>query len=435
MFGWLKNLARVSRERPRDERSGTVRAQAGIFVDPDSAMQSAVVWACVRVIAETIAALPWHVYRQIGETRERVRNDIEWLLHMQPNPEVNAFTFREVQIAHALLRGNAYAEIERNGRGDPAWLWPLHPDRVQPLRLPSGDLVYRVRQTTRESIDLPARDVLHFKGLGFDGISGYSVIRLAAQSIGLGLAMEQFGASFFGNGAAASGVLEHPGRLSPDAHSNLRTSLEKGFRGVRALRPMILEEGMKWHQMSIAPEEAQFLESRRFQTAEICRWFRVPPHMVQDLERATFSNIEHQGIEFVQHTIVPWARRLEMECDIKLFGAINRGTVYTRLDINGLMRGDIKSRYDAYAVGRQWGWLSANDIRTLEDLNPVDGGDEYLAPMNMVPADMLRELADKPEPPPSAPPPEDEDEVDDDPDGGDSADEQARARARWGVVR
>jgi len=391
--------------------------QAGEYVNADTAMQVAAVWACVRVISETIAALPWHVLEKVpqanGRTRREQRDgDVAWLLKTQPNPEMAAFAFREAIIAHALLYGNGYAEIERTPDGRPQWLWLITPDRVTPERMTTGGLQYRVNNGGGNDTIIAARDMFHVHGLAFDGLTGYSPVAVAARSLGLSMALEKFGANFFANGAHPGAVLEHPGKLTPEAHKNLSESVKTQISGSNALRPFILEEGMKWHPMTIPPEEAQFLESRKFQISEICRWFRVPPHMIADLERSTFSNIEHQAIEFVTHSLMPWCRRLESEADIKLFGQVNRGRMYTRIELNGLLRGDMKSRFDAYNAARH---LSLNDIRELEDLNPVEGGDDYLAPLNMVPADMMRELAEAQMQPPAPvePPPVDDEEDDD----------------------
>ena len=411
-IAWLINLARTRRGNPRQSHPYGGR-QAGEMVTVDTAMQISAVWACVRVISETIAALPWHVYERVPDRngrarRERKDGDIPWLLSTQPNPEMTSFSFREALIAHALTWGNGYAEIERTSDGRPSWLWLITPDRVTVERTRAGGIVYRVTNGTGADTYLEPADVIHLHGLAYDGLIGYSPIAMAARAMGLSLALEKFGAKFFANGAHPGAVLEHPGKLSPEAHTNLQTSVAAQISGENALRPFILEEGMKWHAMTIPPEEAQFLESRKFQVSEICRWYRVPPHMVADLERATFSNIEHQQIEFVTHTLMPWCRRLEAEIDVKLF---RRGMVYSKIEIAGLLRGDLKSRYEAYRSATH---LSLNDIRELEDMNPVDGGDEYLAQINLAPVDMLREIAEasvkQPEP---APVPAEDDAEDD----------------------
>lgn len=403
---WLRNLAKRNAVPASSAWGGR---RAGEYVTADTAMQVSAVWACVRVISETLAALPWHVYEKSqdaqGRTRrERRDGDIAWLLQTQASPEMSALAFREAIAAHALTWGNGYAEIERSPDGRPVWLWLLTPDRVVPERMPTGGLQYRVRSDGVDTI-VPARDMLHIKGLAFDGIVGYSPIAIAARSLGLTMALESFGAKFFENGAHPGAVLEHPAKLSAEAHKNLQESVAAQISGGNALKPFILEEGMKWHAMTIPPEEAQFLESRKFQISEVCRWFRVPPHMVADLDRSTFSNIEHQQIEFVTHTLMPWCRRFEAEVDLKLFGRVNAGRVYTKIELGGLLRGDMKSRFEAYAIARH---LSLNDIRELEDMNPVRGGDDYLAQINLAPVDMLREIAETHAAPPApAEPPAD----------------------------
>lgn len=400
MIKWLRNLAK--RNEPRQGQAWGGK-QAGEWVNEQTALQISTVWACVRVISETLAALPWHVYkretdRQGRALRTRVDNDVAWLLANRPNPEMSSLAFREMLLAHALTWGNGFAEIERTPDGRVSALWPLTPDRVQVERTSLGGLTYRVSNGTLPDTFLDPADVFHVHGLGWDGITGYSPIRMAARAMGLSLALEKFGSKLFSNGAHPGAVLEHPGQLSTEAHKNLQESVAAQISGENALKPFILEEGMKWRPMTIPPEEAQFLESRKFQVAEICRWYRVPPHMVGDLERATFSNIEHQQIEFVQHTIMPWARRLECEADSKLF---RRGIIYSKVELNGLLRGDTRSRFEAYRTAPH---LTVNDIRDLEDMNPIDGGDDILAQINLAPLDMLRKLAEaaaEPEPQPT----------------------------------
>jgi len=395
LIGRIWNLARSRRSDPQNPQAYGGR-QAGEWVTEQTALQISTVWACARVIAESIAALPWHCYERVpdrrGRTRRERRDDaVAWLLATQPNPEMNAYAFRETLALHALTWGNGYAEIERTADGRPAWLWLITPDRVTVERSALGGIQYRVSNGGVQDSILAASDVFHLKGPSTDGMTGLSPIAQARRAMGLSLALERFGANFFANGAHPGAVLEHPGKLGEQAHKNLRDSIQAQISGENALKPFILEEGMKWSPMTIPPDAAQFLESRKFQVAEICRWYRVPPHMVGDLERATFSNIEHQQIEFVTHTLLPWARRLEAEADIKLYGAVNRGRVYTKLELAGLLRGDFKSRIEAYRSARH---LSLNDIRELEDLNPVEGGDEYLDQINLAPVDMLRELAE-----------------------------------------
>jgi HK97 family phage portal protein len=380
--------ARTSREKP-DRSSAFIPGgtQAGVAVTVDTALNYSTFWGCVRVVSESFAQLPWKVYQKTSRGKKEVSgasNTVAWLLHVQPNPETTAFRFKRLLVMHALTRGNAYAEIERDTSGRPLWLWPLHPDRVTPIRDADGELAYEVRNAAGSLVIIPAADMLHFRGLGDDDMVGISVVAKAKESIGLGLAMERFGARFFKNGTHMGGVVKHPKQLSEAARKNLEESLKKRASGENQNSTLVLEEGMGYEKIGIPPEDAQFLESRQFQVAEICRWFRVPPHKVQDLSRATWNNIEHQSIEFVTDTIVPWTCNFEEEANIKLFGRTNRGVFYTKFALNALLRGDATTRAAFYASGRQWGWLSVNDIREWEELNGIGkSGDQYLVPTNM----------------------------------------------------
>ena len=399
-IAYLANL--LKRERPSSDRVYIGSKQAGEYVDEDRALTHAAVWGCVRVISETISALPWRAHQRLERGNKLLdSSDLDYILHVQANPEHSAFSFRETLLSHALLWGNGYAEIERTNRGE-AWnLWPIAPDKMRADRTADGRLWYVVNGQPV----LEAANVYHLKGLGFDGITGYSVIKHAAKTIGLGLALDSMAASTFENGAVPGGIVsQKEGRtLTPEAAKAMLESFERRFKGpANGNKVAYLDAGMEYQSITQPLDDMQFLESRKFQVSEIARWFRVPPHKLADLERATFSNIEHQALEFVTDTLVPWITRLETEAQIKLIGRNNRmGRVYTKINVAGLLRGDLQSRYSAYATARQWGWLSANDIRGLEDMNPVPGGDEYYAPMNMVPSDMLREINEpKPEPQP-----------------------------------
>ena len=388
---------------------------SGVAVTEASALTLSAVWCAVRAISEPIAAMPYHVFQRSKKNREERRDHpVDWLLSMQPNPEMTAFDFWDLMAQHALTWGNGYAEIERNQRGEPAWLWPIEPWRMRLERKANGDLQYICANRSREYTKLDPMNVYHLHGLG-DGLSGYSVISMARESIGLGLAMEQFGSAFFGNGATLGAVIKNPvggPNLSKPAVDAMLAEFNQRHKGARqSFNSTYLDKGLTVDFAGVPPEDAQFLQSRQFSVLEIARWFRVPPHLLYDLSRATFSNIEHQSLEYVTHTLLPWARRIEKQTDIKLFGRVQRGVFYSRLNFEGMLRGDIKSRFEAFAVARQNGWMSANDIRELEDLNPVKGGGDYLVQLNMVPADLLREQAqaniDKinaPPPPVAAPP-------------------------------
>lgn len=360
-----------------------------------NALRTSAVYACVRVLAETVASLPLPLYRRL-EPRGKERapsHPLYRLLQERPNPEMTPFTFRETLQAHLLLWGNAYAEKELDRAGRVVALWPLLPDRTSPRRR-DGIVSFGTR-VKHETLEIPAERVLHIPGLGFDGLRGYSPIALAKQAIGLSLAAEEFGARFFGNSARPGGILRHPGHLGEKAQENLRSSWQVVQGGLsNAHRVAILEEGMEWQAMGLPPEEAQFLETRRFQLREIARLYRVPPHMIADMEGgASYSSIEQMSLEFVIHTIRPWLVRWEQTLNHALLTERERTEYFAEFLIEGLLRGDIQSRYQAYATARQWGWFSANDILELENRNPVEGGDVYLVPLNMVPADSVAELA------------------------------------------
>lgn len=372
-----------------------LKGAAGVSVTPERAMTLGAVSACVRLIAESIASLPLHVYRMDGTRRQKVTGTPEYrLLHDEPNEIMTSFVLRETMAAHLLLWGNAYAMIVRNGGGEPVALLPIHPRVVTVRKQPNGQMAYSFTlnsgTSATKSYTLNQADVIHVPGLSFDGISGMSPIRYAAESIGLALAAEQFGASFFGNGSIPAGTITVPERLSPQQASDLRQSWQGTYGGPgNSNKTAVLFAGAKFERISMPPEEAQFIETRKYQVSDIARWYRVPPHMIGDLERATFSNIEHQALEFVQHTLRPWLVRFEQEINRKLFPSTSNGTpsgTYVEFNVDGLLRGDIKARGDYYIRGRQWGWLSANDIREKENMDPIEGGDVYLTPMNMTDA-------------------------------------------------
>lgn len=355
---------------------------SGVAVTPENSLRNTAVLAAVRVLAESVASLPLIVYQREQRGKQRLPDHpLYRLLHDAPNSEMTAFEWRELGMMHLALWGNFYCEIELNGAGRPVALWPLRPDRMQLWRDDADNLWYHYADLDRP---LHPSRVFHVRGMGSTGVLGYSLIALARQAVGLGLAAEEFGSRFFGNGAVPGLVLQHPGELGDDAHERLRRSWEDRHGGLEAAqRVAILEEGMTVEKIGIPPEDAQFLATRQFQVNEIARIFRVPLHMLADLERATFSNIEHQSIDFVVHTLRPWLVRWEQAIQRQL---VSDPRLFAEFLVDGLLRGDTKSRYESYAIARQWGWLSANDIRELENSNPVEGGDVYLTPLNMADA-------------------------------------------------
>ena len=355
-------------------------SKTGIAITEESAMRLSAVFGAVRVISETIASLPWMVKQDFeGSTRNAAAHPINQLIH-SPNGIMTDFNFRETCQAHLCLHGNAFIAIKRNEAGQPIKLIPVHPDRVQ-VKVYKDEKFYTI-DDGKETFD--DTEMIHIVGLSFDGIVGKSVIEAARESIGLGLAADQFGGSFFGNGANVNTVLTHPGRLSDDAYKRLMASWQRRYAGLdNAHKTAILEEGMNLQKVSISPSESQFLETRQFGVVDIARFFRIPLAYLGSLENSsTRANIEEQGIQFQRNTILPWVKRWEAEFNRKLFP--NGEDYYIRFNMDGLLRGDISSRYSSYATARQWGWLSVNDIRKFEGLDNIDNGDTYLQPLNMV---------------------------------------------------
>ena len=366
------------------------RTTSGKPVNERTAMQTTAVYACVRILAEAVASLPLHVYEYQDDGGKKLVHDhpLYYLLHDEPNPEMTSFVFRETLMSHLLIWGNAYAQIIRDGAGRVLGLYPLLPDKMEVQRDDRGNIYYVYSRNSDENpmfkeygdIRLKAEDVLHIPGLGFDGLIGYSPIAMAKNAVGMTLACEEYGASFFANGANPGGVLEHPGVLKDP--SKVRESWNSVYRGVNnAHKIAVLEEGMKYQQIGIPPEEAQFLETRKFQINEIARLYRIPPHMVGDLDKSSFSNIEQQSLEFVKYTLDPWVIRWEQSLQRSLLLPGEKGKYFIKLNVDGLLRGDYQSRMNGYAVGRQNGWFSANDIREMENMNPIpdeEGGNLYL---------------------------------------------------------
>ena len=372
---------------------------AGKNVNERSAMQMTAVSACVRILSEAIAGLPLHMYQYLedGSKKKATEHPLYHLLHDEPNPEMTSFVFRETLMTHLLLWGNGYCQIIRNGKGEVVALYPLMPNRMTVDRDAKGRLYYQYQKSSEDAptmegsnVILDPSDVLHIPGLGFDGLVGYSPIAMAKNAIGLAIAAEEYGSKFYANGAAPSGVLEHPGTLKDPAR--VRESWNAAFGGSsNAHKVAVLEEGLKYSPISISPNEAQFLETRKFQINEIARIFRVPPHMVGDLEKSSFSNIEQQSLEFVKYTLQPWIIRWEQNLQKALLTEEEKKTYFFIFNVEGLLRGDYQSRMQGYATARQNGWMSANDIRELENLDKIpaeDGGDMYLVNGNMMPLEM-----------------------------------------------
>ncbi len=362
---------------------------AGVAVGPDTALQASTVYACVNLLAETIAALPLIVYRYLDNDRGRdqARNHpLYFVLHDQPNESQTAFEFLQMMQTHALLRGSGYAEIISGKRGFVDQLIPLHPDNVIKEKMGRGRYRYRVTDEDGRERLLNDENIFEIGGLTLDGWNTVSVVTYARDSFGLSLAAEKYGSRFFRNDSRPGGVLQTDNKLSRDAALRIKGDWETLHTGANQQRVAVLEQGLKWQAISITPDEAQFLETREFQAEDICRWFRVPPHMIGLTSKATSwgSGIEQMSIGFVTYTLMPWLTRWKQAISRDLIIAPER--FFASFVVEGLLRGDIGSRYGAYATGRQWGWLSVNDIRRLENMNPVTNGDVYLQPLNMVEA-------------------------------------------------
>jgi len=362
------------------------RSAAGVSVSEEGSLTSTAVWACVKVLAESIAQLPLITYRRVdngGKTRA-TDHPVYGLLKDSPNPELTSFEFRSTIAAHVATWGNGFAEIVWGKRGYPEALWPLLPGKMENIERRNGTLFYTYRLPDNSTKILSGQQVLHVRGLSGNGLWGYSPVRQAMQAVGLSLALEEYGARFFGNGARPGGVLSHPGRLSDEAQKRLKASFNEAHEGLaNSHRLKILEEGMSYTAIGIPPEEAQFLQARQFQIAEIARIYRVPLHMVGDLSRSTNNNIEHQSLEFVQYTLMPWLTNFEQAYQRDLLSPRDRMSLDIEHLVDGLLRGDNKSRNEALAIQRQNGVITVNEWRAIENMNPVEGGDTRIEPLNM----------------------------------------------------
>lgn len=401
-----------ARDKPQNRTAGSAYtfymggSTSGKQVTERSAMQMTAVYSCVRILSEAVAGLPLHLYRykEGGGKEKAIDLPLYRLMHDEPNPEMSSFVFRETLMTHLLLWGNAYAQIIRNGKGEVIALYPLMPNKMRVERDENGSLYYEYIHSSDEAdtmknttVRLTPYNVLHIPGLGFDGLVGYSPIAMAKNAIGMAIACEEYGAKFFANGAAPSGVLEHPGVIKDP--QKVREAWQSQFGGSQnANKIAVLEEGMKYTPISISPEQAQFLETRKFQINEIARIFRVPPHMVGDLEKSSFSNIEQQSLEFVKYTLDPWVMRWEQSLSRALFTEEEKKTLFFKFNVEGLLRGDYQSRMNGYATARQNGWMSANDIRELENMDKIpaeQGGDLYLINGSMLPMQNAGAYANK----------------------------------------
>ena len=360
------------------------KVSSGVDVNEYTALNYSAVWAAVSFISSVISSLPFQLYKDQNDVKTKANtHPLYTVIHRFPNKYMPAMTFWEALISHIVSWGNGYAEKQIDRSGNVRALWPIPPNRIRPF-MRDGQLVYDIDVDT-EVITLPRDQILHIPGLGFDGYKGYSVITMARESIGLGIAAEQFGSRFFGHGAHPGMVVTHPGKLGDTGFKNLQKSISEKYEGLgHAHRMMLLDEGMKLEKIGLPQKDSQYLETRQFQIDEIARWFNLPPHILKSLDRATFNNIEAMSQELVKYSLRPWMVRIEQHCDLQLLSVKSKNDYYHRWNAEGLLRGDSKSRAEFYKALWDRGIVSINEIREKEDLNPIEGGDTHFVPLNTI---------------------------------------------------
>jgi HK97 family phage portal protein len=427
-FSRLRKILNLSLTDPKSwDRSlwnlAGSQSLSGEVVNEHTALTYSAVYNAISLISGTIGALPLHLMQRKGDKKRMADDRILYrVMHDQWNPYMTAMAGREALTAHILAWGNGYAEKIRNGYGEVVELWPITPNRVIP-EMVDGKLIYKISMPTGEAVTLPRDKVLHVPGLGFDGFVGYSVIAMARKSIGLGMALETFGAQYFGQGTHPGVIVSHPGKLGKEGYDNMKNALTTSYSGLgNAHRLMLLEEGLKLENVGIPPNDSQFLESRQFQIPEIARWFNLPPHKLKDLTKSSFSNIESEQRSFYADTLLPWLVRLEQNFNNQLLTDSDKnlsgyGRLYFKHNAEGILRPDAAGRAEFYSKMIATGAYSINEVRALEDMDPIPNGDEHFVPLNMVPLSMAKEqFKKKLEAPPALPqlpapdeePPEDE---------------------------
>lgn len=377
---------------------------SGQSVTPDTALAVPLVYACVLILAESVASLPMSVYRRLPNGGKEVATNhrVHSLLHVTPNDEQTAFEATEYRMACLAMRGNAYGALSMNGRGDVMEIQPLRPQFMQLDRDSAGRLVFDYQEPGATRVYSKDR-IWYTRGFGTDGVSGLSPIAIHREAIGYAMTLNEHGSRLFANGAQVGATIEVPGEWSDTAFNNFKTDFNTNHGGrLNAGKPLILEGGAKFSPIGLSSVDAEYIASLKNSIAEVSRIYRIPLHMLNELDKATFSNIEHQSLEFVTRTLLPWLKRIEDSANRDLFGPLERGKYFVKFNLDALLRGDIKSRYEAYqvAVGGNNGpgWMSRNEIRLLEDLNPLDGLDEIYSPAAAaVPVNDPQEADDKPD--------------------------------------
>lgn len=369
----------------------SLESYSGVNVTPKRALEHTAVYACVNILSESIASLPLSVYKTETKNQKSFKtkdtnHPLYTILHDEPNPDMTSFTFFQLAMVYILLRGNFYAQIVRNNAGRITGFYPLDNEKMQVVRLESGRIAYVYSHDRLGQVGLESNEVLHFIGMSLNGIIGISAIAYNRHTIGASIAMETFGSTLFKNGATPSGVVSGKGvtSMSNTAFERFKQSFKESYQGMmNAGKPLILEDGFEFKPITISNKDGQYLESRKFTKSEIASIFRVPPHMINELDKATFSNIEHQSIQFVVDAVRPWAIRIEQETKRKCLTPAEKKSHYFKFNMGALLRGDTQSRYTAYESAITKGcWMSRNEARELEDLNPIDGLDEMIVPLN-----------------------------------------------------
>lgn len=358
---------------------------SGHTVTPETALSVSAVYACVLILAESVASLPMSVYRRLPDGGKEVaaNHRVHTLLHVAPNDEQTAFEAIEFRMACLGMRGNAYGALVVNGRGDVMEIQPLRPQHMRLDRDSAGRLVFDYQEPGASRTYAKDR-IWYTRGFGTDGVTGLSPIGAHREAVGFAMTLNEHGSRMYANGAQVGTVIEVPGEWSDTAFTNFQKDFTENHGGrINVNKTLVLEGGAKVSSVGMNAVDAEFIASQKMQIAEIARIFRIPLHMLNELDKATFSNIEHQSLEFVTRTLLPWLKRIEDSANRDLFGPLERGKYFVKFNLDALLRGDIKSRYEAYQIAVTNGWMNRNEVRLLEDLNPAEGLDEFLSPMNM----------------------------------------------------
>lgn len=398
----FNSLFKGKRGRVEERRVGSFTSfgsplfEGGSTITSDAVLSIAAAYAAIQLLSRSVAVLPLVLYRRTNdEGRERAtEHPLSRVLRLRPNQWQTHFSFWEGSTASCLLKGNSYAQIIRSKGGFILELRPIHPSRVLKVEQleGTGELQYEILLANGERKILSQRDILHLKTLSTDGLVGLSPIAATRRVFETALTTDEHAQLMFKNRARPSGVLTHPAKISKEAQERLRSSFQNNYGGENSYKVSVLEEGMTFTPITMSAEDTQFIEQRRFSVEEIARIYGVPPDFIGDLSRATFSNIEHMSLRYVVYSLLPWLKKLEEELTVALLSPDEQEEYFIEFLVDGLLRGDLKTRYEAYAVGRNNGWLSANDVRRMENMNPIEHGDVYLVPVNMVPAHKLEEI-------------------------------------------